>query len=256
LTDSQYIYFMKPYLTSIILMLFAFTAKSQLAIINDPDGFVNVRKERSPGAGIVDRLYTGQVFLFYTENDKDEWIDVDFDNNSLKFYNQIYIKKYPKHISGFISRSRLMPLENLPHKKLTKFNRTLSASQAILKVDSTVLIIKTRQFNNKGHYIHHAKGSTIVDKIDDKLPIGVDGGLPSVEISVFSLNINNKAITIPRTSFTDIYQPNIKNLNIYSDKKGNIYLYMPGNSDGAGAYDVVWIVNSSKLVCRYVYNID
>ncbi len=247
---------MKSYLTAITLMLFSYTAKSQLAIIDDPDGFVNVRKERSPGAKIVDKLYTGQVFLFYTENDKDKWIYVDFDNNNLKFFNQSYIKKYPNYISGFISSNRLMPLVNLPHQKLTKLNRALSASQAVIKVDSMVLTIKTRQFNNKSHYIHYAKGSTIVDKIDDRLPIGVDGGLPTIEIRVFSLNINNKVIEIPKVSFTDIYQPDIKNLNIYSDKKGNIYLYMPGNSDGAGGYDVVWIVNNNKLVCRYVASID
>lgn len=249
---------MKPYLSLIFLTFFALGAKAQLGIISDPDGFVNVRKEHSATSAIVGKLYNNQVFLFYTESDKDEWIDVSFDRSGLEIYNQDYLKKFPKYVSGFIHRSRLLALADLTHKKLNRQNRILTSNLSVIKIDSIAVTIKTRAFNRKNHDIHRAKedcgncSTTYIDKIDGKKPVGVDGELPSVEIGSFKININHIDIELPASCFTDIYQPRIKNLNIYSDKKGNLYLYMPGNSDGAGGYDVVWVINGGKLALRYV----
>ena len=70
-----------------------------------------------------------------------------------------------------------------------------------------------------------------------------------------TISINRENIAMPRDSYRDIYEPNLTNLEIYWDKKGNIYLYMPDNSDGAGGYDVVWIITNGELVKRYVDSI-
>jgi hypothetical protein len=248
---------MKSYLAFIALMFFAFSSKAQLAIINDAGGYVNVRKEKASGAEIVGKLYNNQVFLFYP--DKDEWIEVSFNSNSFQDYRtgSAGLKKFPHYLNGFINRGQLMPIESLPHKKLNRQIRKLTANKAVIKVDSIVLEIKTRVFNSKLHKIHRSKGdctncAITVDKIDGKTPAGVDGEMPTVEISGIKLTINNAIVNIPAACFADIYQPQIKNLNIYADKSGNLYLYMPGNSDGAGAYDIVWVISNGKLVYRYV----
>ena len=66
------------------------------------------------------------------------------------------------------------------------------------------------------------------------------------------LLINEKPISIPSAAYTDLFEPGIKSFNIYFDKKGKIYLYMPSSSDGAGFYTVVWVIKNGKYVKRYI----
>ena len=240
------------------LLLFAVNTKAQFAIIKDPDGFVNVRENKSLNSKVIGKLHDKEVFLFDGETQGTEWVNVFFDSKNLTNYTSAQAARKNGYLQGFIYRNRLMPIQDLPYLKFTKGERKLTKNSYIIKNDSISLSIKTRSFNIKTHKILKTNdGCTnctklFVDKIDGKKPFGVDGDLPGIEISNITLLINKTTVQIPLDSFNDLYQPAIGNINIFYDKKGNIYLYMPGNSDGAGGYDVVWVINNFKLVYRYV----
>ena len=59
-----------------LLLVFAPLAQAQRAgVINDPDGFVNVRAEKSAEAAVIATVKTGEPFTFECENDAD-WCKV------------------------------------------------------------------------------------------------------------------------------------------------------------------------------------
>src|SRR4029434_456222 len=58
------------------LLVFAPLAEAQRAgVINDPDGFVHVRAEKSADAAVIATVKTGEPFTFERENDAD-WCKV------------------------------------------------------------------------------------------------------------------------------------------------------------------------------------
>ncbi|MDP9047487.1 MAG: hypothetical protein M3N14_05070 [Bacteroidota bacterium] len=244
------------------LILLTTVAKAQLAVINDPDGFVNVRDGKSSNSKIVGKLYNNEAFLFDGESENDQWINVFFEGKNLLNYNSSANNAERVYVTGYIHKSRLISIESLPHIKLNKSNHLPTLNSSTVKNDSISLSIKTGAFKIKAHKITRSNGGCLncaklfVDKIDGKKPWGVDGDLPKIEITEMRLTINNSIVEIPVSSINDLYQPTIKNLNIYFGKKGTLYIYMPGNSDGAGGYDVVWIINNGKLLCRYIDSID
>lgn len=252
-------------LISCLLVFVSVSARAQLAIVNDPDGFVNVRTDKSIKSKIAGKLYDGQLFLFADEQPAKNWVYVAFDSkNEVESPDAAEPKlaKTAKYLSGYVYRKNATPLSLLPHVRLNKSNYRISKNRLSIKSDSIYLSVTTIPFNAKKHKILHSNdgcsncNKLFVDKVDGKKPWGVDGDLPAVEISNIILIVNNNPVNIPMAAFSDIYQPRIKNLNLYFDKKGNIYLYMPGNSDGAGGYDVAWVINNGKFVGRYVDSID
>jgi Bacterial SH3 domain len=69
---------MKPVCFALLACVFAFASLAQAertGVINDPDGFVNVRAEKSGDAAVIATVKTGEPFTFEWENDAD-WYKV------------------------------------------------------------------------------------------------------------------------------------------------------------------------------------
>jgi hypothetical protein len=248
---------MKKYLILLLFVCIAFSLKAQLAIINDPDGFVNVRKGKGANTAIVGKLYEGQIFaLDIEDNGKDEWAPIFFENSHLLHYpNRIKTKE--GYLEGYVHKSRITLVSSLPHVSSLPKNRQLTKNTLLIKNDSLEFSIKP--FIAKKHIIHYAKVECrncmpMIDKIDGKVTFGQDGGLPHTEISNIKLSINNENIDIPQDSYNDLFESGVESTNLYFGKKNMIYLYIAQNSDGAGAYSVVWIIQNRKLIGRYVDN--
>jgi len=73
-------------------------------IINDPDGYVNVRKGESEKSPIVGKIVTDEVFLF-TPNYCSDWWKVKSANGS---------------IDGYMHKSRITPYDTLPKETKEK----------------------------------------------------------------------------------------------------------------------------------------
>ena len=72
----------------------------KLAIINDPDGYTNLRKEKSPDSEIISMVFSNQVF-YYRPNAEESWWKVTV-------YQFI-----EDNIEGYMHKSRILPIDQL-----------------------------------------------------------------------------------------------------------------------------------------------
>jgi len=80
-------------------------AENKLAIINDPDGFTNVRSGKGREFPIIDTIKKDE-FFYCDLKTEDEWIKII----AMKWKNS-------KQVEGYIHRSRIQLVENLDNKK-------------------------------------------------------------------------------------------------------------------------------------------
>jgi len=92
--------------------------------------------------------------------------------------------------------------------------------------------------------------------IDGKYSYGIDGTLPKTEISIMTIKWNGHALNIPKSAYSNLFQPHIRLDNIgveaYLTKDNkNLYIYING-SDGAGAYAAKLIFDEKKYITRII----
>jgi hypothetical protein len=252
----------------LLLLLFSIEINGQLATIHDKDGYTNVRNGKDKNSTIVGRLFNEDVFLYDSFHlnsfPNEEWIEI-YQNLSLdkieSFKRDFYIDSLNRSQNesfichGFIHRTSFIPISDLPQIKTKNLFSTSSRYDVMqdsicLSNDSLSLVLVTRPFNVMIHSID--KSSTqYVQKIDGMRPVGTFGFIPRVEILQMKLTINGQIVDIPNTEYKDLYEPRLVNLSLHINSRGVIYIYMPGNSDGAGGYYVVWIIKGNKYLKRY-----
>lgn len=223
---------MKKVLYFLMMQLFSFSVFGQVAIINDKDGFTNVRKQPNTSSSIIYKLQENEVFWY-----SDEVVD------SAKTWIKVIIPKQKKFSSytdgnsnstfeGFIHKSRLLPLEKLPTFRGKDFT-----FRYLLK-----------PFDPKSHTLTYVNGKSIT-KIDNKHPWGIDGDMPKTEIKSVGVSLKGKLLTIPKSLLVDIFECT-NEFNIYQNK--NTYIVYQSNSDGAGGYELVWVFTDKGLKQRLV----
>ncbi|MCF8296767.1 MAG: hypothetical protein K9J13_04410 [Saprospiraceae bacterium] len=97
-----------------------------------------------------------------------------------------------------------------------------------------------------------------VKKIDGKVFWGTHDELPNTKVHKIKLRINGVNIPIPDSATDGLYNPNFgcNNVDCYNfvyqslDKK-RIYIIM-NNSDGAGFYQIVWIIKDNKYYGKLI----
>ena len=225
------------------------SAAGQYAIINDPDGYINVREGKGVNTKIVGKLYKDDVFLCSYEPGKDQWASIYYNADTTRTGHS------RRDIQGYVHMSRVLLIDSLRHISLSAKHRVLKENELIIQNDSIKITIRTIPFNAARHKVKRT-GDGYVQKIDGSDPKGVDGELPTVELSSIQLTINGIPVTIPAKEYRDLYQPGLESFNVYFDKAGTIYLYAPLNSDGAGFYASTWIVRNGQYIKRYVDDSD
>jgi len=253
---------MKLFVTAFCLVGICFSAKAQFAIINDPDGFVNIRKEKSLTAKINGKVYDNQVLCIQDSDDNPEiWYPVTTPNYITDYSTgKISHLSNKNAIDGFVYANRLTAIVQLPH--IPSKYRHLAGNKLTIKNDSVELIISSQPFNIKAHKIHRSKEcpdckTMEIDKVDEYEPVGLyssSSSVHSIEISRFSLKIKGREVLIPQDAFKDLYNPGLETMNVYFDKKGYTYLCMPRNGDGDAGYSILWVIYKGKLLKRYMDN--
>jgi len=227
--------------TSTLIIFFSFlclfTRAQDYAIINDKDGFVNVRKDANPKSEIIGKLYSKDIFLYDTESETpSKWIKV--------------YKQQPKNylLQGYVYEDKIYPISKFPrlHQKKTGTNTST------LQNDSILVTIQSSKFVSKNHKLSFEGDQT---HIDGKLIWGTDDSTPRIHISFVKITIDGLSIDIPKNAFEDLYEPNYSNFNVYLGKNNTIYIEMD-NSDGAGAYTIIWIIKNGKYFDRYIDNLN
>ena len=236
--------------------LFSFwNCYSQFGIINDTDGYTNIRKESNANSKIIWKLYDNELFFFNENYESDnDWKYIYFLRpiDSLKKKNpnfevgKQFVEDNRLSTAGFIHNSRVQPLKDLSVKVETE----LKENSSYFKNESIEFVIERKAFDKTEHEIGRDKGGW-VSTIDNKYPYGIDGDFPHNEISSIKLKIKGNTITIPKESYSDLFEPNFKTTEIF--QKENVWFITMWNSDGAGYYIVAWIIKDGKFWQRYIF---
>lgn len=233
---------MKPILIFLSLLFLNCAAHAQqqfnfdddlaYATVKDPEGFVNLRQAPSLNASIITKIYNYSVFS--CESDNTNWwkvLSIQTDGKNKSYW-----------VEGYVHKSRIIILSNWK-----KSGRN----------DGLNVIIKQALFEPKKHQLFYSKENPKENikkeliKIDGKFFWGTDGEIPRKAISYVDISIKSSRIDIPKNAFDDLYEPHLKNISICRGPDNTIYISM-SNSDGAGAYTVIWVIKDNKYYGRYI----
>ena len=191
------------------------------AVINDKDGYVNVRKEKSVQSKVLKKL-DNNTLIFVLEYDK------------AYYGNWIYADN-----EGYIYNDRVKWIHNFPQidKGIAKGNTIVFEGKEIQ------VTLSTEKFDKSKHsFKYHKEYRDIIEKIDGNPFWGTDGNIPKEAYKSIEVKIREKQVSIPQSAYSDLYEPNLyTDLNfVYYDKDSDSYYIVATNSDGAGAYMVCW----------------
>jgi len=223
--------------TLIILLVFTLTnVESQiLSVIDDPDGYTNIRKGKGTDSEIIGRVLEDEIFYHEGYGDS-PWFQIYYSNNE-------------QYLQGYIHKSRIVEVSSLPRIGIKE---AISNGRRISN-DTMIFEITIQNFEQNKHSYTLQNNKWVIE-IDGKRPWGVDGNYPKTEVKNVSLSINDKNVLIPKEAYQDTYEFEPTSLNIFQNKNGTI-LITSTHSDGAGHYDLVWMIKNQKYIGRYVDSI-
>jgi hypothetical protein len=232
---------MRNSLPVVILLFISCCANAQLGIIKDADGFCNVRAEPNTQSKIEDTLTNGR-FIYHLQNDetKNNWLLVDY-------------HKGKDQCSGYIHRSRIVFI-----KDLTPFQKVLGSDSVLkAKLNDMWVTIKAGTFVKTGRKILDKTPSgeyRNIVAIDGKMPWGTDGRMPRSEYKSIQFKSGTHTLNFPKSNFNDLFEVSgVDNTIVgYDTTTGKVYIEA-GNSDGAGSYEVVWIINNGEIEWREAF---
>jgi SH3-like domain-containing protein len=224
---------MKGFLTILICTLCQITF-GQFGIIVDKEGSVNIRKSPEISNNVIDTLKNGQVVFCLEE--EGEWRTIDYD---LSRQNK----------TGYVHKSRVQLIEKfekIPYSVLTESNIEF-------KNDSIKLEATKTKFTSKNNNLQYQKGNASknemswLEKINGKEIWGTDGNLPKNLYGKFELTLGKDIIHLP---IDNLYEPNLDYISVNIDRTNRTIYISALNSDGAGAYVVLWIIENGKFKQR------
>ncbi len=218
---------------TLCLLVFSQAVYAQFAVINDSDGYTNLRQEDKSTSLVLTQITNKEAFWVYHSDDQqgsEGWKFVAFNRPGEE-----------KTKEGYIHESRITPIATF--KELKPF--PLSPTYFAFSDGETILEIKTGRFDPTAHLIGRHEGGW-AETIDGKKIRGTDGELPKQEIKWITLIEGEEKYEIPPEEFANFYEPNLS-MKAYKDPDGKLYLTM-NNSDGAGAYVAVMVFQDGKLL--------
>ena len=203
------------------------------AVINDKDGYVNVRKEKNVHSKVLKKL-DNNTLIFVLEYDK------------AYYGNWIYADN-----EGYIYNDRVKQIHNFPQiaKGIAKGNTIVFEGKEIQ------VVLSTEKFDKSKHsFKYHKEYRDVIEKIDGKLFWGTDGNMPKREYKSIEVKIRGKQVSIPQSAYNDLYESYLyTELNsVHYDKDNDILYIVANNGDGAGAYMVCWQIEKGVYKGRKV----
>ena len=207
--------------------------EGSFAVINDKDGYVNVRKEKSVHSKVLKKLDNNTlIFVFVYDKAHDgNWIYVDNE--------------------GYIYNDRVKWIHNFPQidKGIAKGNTIVFEGKEIQ------VTLSTEKFDkNKHSFKYHKEYRDIVEKIDGEPFWGTDGNMPKREYKSIEVKIRGKQVPIPKSAYNDLYESSlyIEFNSVHYDKDNDILYIVANNGDGAGSYMVCWQIEKGVYKGRKV----
>jgi len=203
------------------------------AVINDKDGYVNVRKEKSVHSKVLKKL-DNNTLIFVFEYDK------------AYYGNWIYADN-----EGYIYNDRVKWIHNFPQiaKAIAKGNTIVFEGKEIQ------VVLSTEKFDKSKHsFKYHKEYRDVIEKIDGKPFWGTDGNMPKREYKSIEVKIGGKQVSIPQSAYNDLYESYLYTEfnSVHYDKDNDILYIVANNGDGAGSYMVCWQIEKGVYKGRKV----
>jgi len=138
---------------------------------------------------------------------------------------------------------------------------TFSATVAGHRIQAT---LSSKPFDSKRHKITSpAPESGESVHIDGKRPIGIDRIADAqTEFSRFEISWDGKVVLVPRSLYSDCFNPNLRRKEGWWDDKNTVY-FLPSQdasslliqmqgSDGEGSYFASWVITSNGKHSRFI----
>lgn len=210
-----------------------FAQEGAFAVINDKDGYVNVRKEKSVHSKVLKKL-DNNTLIFVLEYDKahdGNWIYAD--NEGYIYNDRVkWIHKFPQIAKG-----------------IAKGNTIIFEGKDIQ------VTLSTEKFDKSKHsFKYHKEYPDVIEKIDGEPFWGTDGNMPKREYKSIEVKIRGKQVSIPQSAYGDLYESYLYTEfnSVHYDKDNDILYIVALNGDGAGAYMVCWQIEKGVYKGRKV----
>lgn len=210
-----------------------FAQEEAFAVINDKDGYVNVRTGKSAQSKVLKRLNNKTiVFVYnYDKTTDGNWIYTDEDgyiyNDRVK-----WIHKFPQIAKGIVKGSTM-----------------------VFEGKEIQVILTSGKFDKSKHSFEYFKDSpTGIEVIDDELPYGTDGKMPTTEYRTIVINIHGKQVSLPKDAYSDLYEPTFltDHNSVYYDKESDILYIVANNNYAERPYKVCWQIEKGVYKGRKV----
>ncbi|WP_407402057.1 hypothetical protein [Chryseobacterium sp.] len=222
-----------------LILIFLFSLNcifaQEFAVINDIDGYTNVRSESNRNSKILDKLNNGH--LICVMNPEGNWLNIDYALNK----NEIKVGYAYKDRIKLISEYDEIP--NLEEK-----DKEIIFSNKIIEVK-----VVESKFDKNNHSFNYVKNyPNQILKIDGNDYWGTDGEMPKTEYRSITIIFNNSKLQLPKEALENLYEPNLSSTKVNFDKDNDTIYISAMNSDGAGGYLVIWKIVKGKYLERFV----
>ena len=210
-----------------------FAQEEAFAVINDKDGYVNVRKGKSAQSKVLKRLNNKTIVFVYNYDKATDgnWIYTDEE--------------------GYIYNDRVKWIHKFPiiAKGIAKGNSIVFEGKEIQ------VVLTSGKFDKSKHSFEYFKDSpTGIEVIDDELPYGTDGKMPTTEYRSIEVNIHGKRVSLPKDAYSDLYEPTFltDHNSVYYDKESDILYIVANNNYADRPYKVCWQIERGVYKGRKV----
>ena len=210
-----------------------FAQEEAFAVINDKDGYVNVRKGKSAQSKVLKRLNNKTIVFAYNYDKATDgnWIYTDEE--------------------GYIYNDRVKWIHKFPiiAKGIAKGNTIVFEGKEIK------VVLTSGKFDKSKHSFEYFKDSpTGIEVIDDELPYGTDGKMPTTEYRSIEVNIHGKRVSLPKDAYSDLYEPTFltDHNSVYYDKESDILYIVANNNYAERPYKVCWQIEKGVYKGRKV----
>lgn len=219
---------------TILWTLISYFSFGQFAIIQDKDGYCNVRSSSEKGNNIIDKLNNGHLVYVLENNGK--WANIDYTKNK-------------KELNGQVYDDRLILISSYPNVPLLATDKL----KTVLQKDSLKIILTQQGFDKTKHkFTYNKEYKDQIQLIDNKKYWGTDGERPKTEYKSIEVYIGKTKVILPETALQNLYEISLYNTQVNYDKTNDIIYIQSMNSDGAGSYEVIWKIEKGVYKERYI----
>lgn len=210
-----------------------FAQEEAFAVINDKDGYVNVREGKSAQSKVLKKLNNKTIVFAYNYDKTTDgnWIYTDEDgyiyNDRVK-----WIHKFPQIAKGIVKGSTM-----------------------VFEGKEIQVILTSGKFDKSKHSFEYFKDSTTgIEVIEDQLLYGTDGKMPTTEYKSIVINIHGKQVSLPKDAYSDLYEPTFLTDHnfVYYDKDADILYIVANNNYADRPYKVCWQIEKGVYKGRKV----